>query len=177
MPDKHGFKTRADMQETSVPDLKTKLGEILESFSAVATNCVNIFFARPCTALEPWHLTDDIDCGTDRIVIIGYASTAYQAITAVGMNTEDCFKLFGRSVHDDEFLDIFGELLNNYCALLMDRDEFTGRFGILHQSVPVLYSKGMPFLPFISGVRGRIGAEGGSVITIGFSIKPRELLK
>jgi hypothetical protein len=165
------------MHKTSIPDLKTKLEEILEAFSAEATKCAGIFLARQCAVSEPWHLTDDIDCGTDRIVIIGYASTAYQAITAVGTDADECFKLFGRNVYDDEFLDIFGELLNNYCALLMDRDEFTERFGILHQSVPVLYSKGMPFLPFISGVRGRIDAEGGAVITIGFSIKQREYLK
>jgi hypothetical protein len=166
-----------NMPHKTVSDQSADLDEIIEVFSAAAIKCVDIFFARPCSVLEPWHLTNDIDCGTDRIVTIGYANQAYQAITAIGINREDCFRLFGKSIHDDEFLDIFGELANNYCAVLMDSDDFTKRFGVLHQSVPVLYSKGMPFLPFISGVRGRVGIGNGAVINAGFSVKRREIVK
>jgi hypothetical protein len=65
---------------------------------------------------------------------------------------------------------VFGELANTYCAMLMDRDEFTTHFGILNQTVPVLYTKGIPFLPFISGVQGTVTINGKDIY-IGFAIR------
>ena len=154
-------------------DLFSTLGEILTSFSEAASTCVGIFFSKQSDAPHPWQLTRSIDCDTNRIITIGYANELFQAITAFGLNEKDCFDLFNRTIQDEEFLDIIGELANNYCAMLMEQIDFTSRFGILYQSVPVLYSRGMPFLPFISGVSGKIRVEGKIYINIGFSIRKR----
>jgi len=151
--------------------------EIVDIFPECACKCFDIFFQKPCSPSAPWKVTDDIDCNTDRIITIGCANNAFQAISAIGINNADCRLLINDDLPDDDFLSLFGEVANTFIALLMDQEEFISRFGILNQSVPVLYSKGMPFLPFISGISGAISVEDRITIKIGFSMNHRLFLK
>lgn len=149
------------------------LEEIIDTFSITAAECINLFFQKKSSPSSPWKVTDDIDCNTDRIITIGCANNGFQAITAIGLNHSDCRDLMNQDIPDDEFIYTFGEFANTYIALLMDQKAFSDRFGILYQSVPVLYSKGMPFLPFISGISGSISIEEDITIYFGFSLNHR----
>jgi hypothetical protein len=161
------------MTNKESPGSTQLLDEIVDTFTVTAKECIEIFFRKQSSPSSPWTVTDDIDCNTDRIITIGCANDGFQAITAIGINHSDCRKLLDQDIHDDGFIYTFGELANTYIALLMDQEAFSKRFGILHQSVPVLYSKGMPFLPFISGISGSITIEQDIMIHFGFSMNHR----
>ena len=159
------------MTNNNIESTTNLLKEMVDIFPASACKCIDTFFNKPCVPSAPWRITGDIDCNTNRIITIGCANNDFQAIAAIGVNSADCQSLLNREeIADDDFISIFGELANTFIALLMDQEPFIFRFGILHQSVPVLYSKGMPFLPFVSGISGAVTVEEISMIKFGFSV-------
>ncbi len=139
-------------------------------FLETALACVTAFFGRPCDRSGEWGVVDRLDSSFDLIITIGCANKAYQGILAVGIDHASMAHFVGETVTVFEARDIFGEFANNYCAMLMDQPQFNARFGILHQSLPVLYSNGQPFLPFISGIQGTVLLGSGS-IHIGFAVQ------
>lgn len=151
----------------------TLLKEVIDIFPTCACDCIDLFFQKQCSPSSQWYFSDNIDCKTDRIITIGCANNDFQAIMAVGINNPDCRLLLNEEVSNEDFISLFGEFANTYIAMLMDYEEINSRFGILHQSVPVLYSSGMPFLPFISGISGMISVENDLAIKFAFSMNHR----
>ncbi len=144
-------------------------------FLETAIGCVDAFFGKQCERSTDWEVVERLDGRFDLILTMGSANNIYQGILAVGIDRASIPAFVGEKVTEFEAKDIFGEFANNYCAMLMDKALFNARFGILHQSLPVLYSNGQPFLPFISGVQGRVYI-GSSWMYIGFAIQKGALL-
>ena len=141
-------------------------------FLDTAIECVEAVFSRRCEHSAEWDVVGRLSGQFDLILTIGCANKSYQGILAVGIDRESIHSFVGEDVSDFEARDIFGEFANNYCAMLMDRPQFNARFGILHQSLPVLYSNGQPFLPFISGVQGKVFI-GTRWMYIGFAVQKK----
>ncbi|NLD91213.1 MAG: hypothetical protein GX639_00950 [Fibrobacter sp.] len=126
-------------------------------FSSTAVECVNALLGVNSIIKDPWLFVPRLEAEYENIIIMGSASNQYQAILAVGIDDNAINHFIGKNDIDrTETFDIFGEIANNYCAMIMDHKEFLEQFGTLNQSIPVLYSKGIPFLPFISGIEGKI---------------------
>ena len=144
------------------------LADLAPVFSETALKCVREFLGKPGRIDDEWEVVERLEADFDYILTMGGASPRYQSILALGVNNADLVKI--TSGDPVEFLDMLGEFANTYCALLMDRDEFTSHFGILNQSIAIMYSKGTPFLPFISGVQGKVITEGVSLF-LGYAIQ------
>ena len=139
-------------------------------FLETAIECVDAFFNRKCENAIDWDVVERLEGQFDLILTIGCANQNYQGILAIGLEKASVPAFVGGDISEFESRDIFGEFANTYCAMLMDRPQFNSRFGILHQSLPVLYSNGQPFLPFISGIQGRVYVD-GKWMYIGFAIQ------
>jgi hypothetical protein len=151
---------------------KLPSNDVSDIFSATSIECIRALLGISCEIIEPWKFVPRLDAEFESVVIMGSASDQYQAILAIGMNDSSVEGFCGKLVDKNEFFDIFGEVANNYCAMIMDNHEFFNQFGILNQSIPVLYSKGVPFLPFISGIEGRIYSN-NQFAYFGFAIQKR----
>jgi len=144
------------------------LPELNSVFSKTAVRCVNDFLGKPAAIHENWCVVDRLVTHYDYILTMGGASQNFQSILAIGVS-KDFSEIFG-VMDKSEFVDILGEFANTYWALLMDDHVFTKHFGILNQSIPVVYSNGTPFLPFISGVQGKVYIE-NEFIFLGYAIQ------
>jgi hypothetical protein len=156
----------------SLFDKKLSLNDVSSIFSSTSIECARALLGIRCELKEPWKFVPRLDAEFENVVIMGSASDQYQAILAIGMNDSSVEGFFGKLVDKNEFFDIFGEVANNFCAMIMDNYEFYRQFGILNQSIPVLYSNGMPFLPYISGIEGRIYSN-NQFAYFGFAIQKR----
>jgi len=146
------------------------LTDLKETFIDCAFEGVESLFGKKCNNHANWEIVDQLNGNFDLIVTLGSASNEYQSILAVGVDTK-CIKSFlGESIDEFETHDAFGEFANVYCALLGDKPLFNSRFGTLIQSIPILYSKGQQFLPFIAGVQGRVNID-NDWIYIGYTIQ------
>lgn len=154
-----------------------------DKVQVVLTKSINVFFETACASIEAlfgkkaivessWSSNKHIEIDCRYVLVMGGASDTFQSILTVGVNTDAIMELAGQDLDQSGFCDVFGELANTYCALLMDRTEFTGHFGVLNQTVPVIYTKGIPFLPFISGVQGTVSIN-GKLTYIGFAIRKK----
>jgi hypothetical protein len=156
----------------SLFDQKLALNDVSDIFSSTSIECARALLGISCELKEPWKFVPRLDAEYENVVIMGSASDLYQAILAIGMNDSSVEGFFGKLVDKNEFFDIFGEVANNFCAMILDNYEFYRQFGILNQSIPVLYSNGIPFLPFISGIEGRIYSN-NQFAYFGFAIQKR----
>ena len=75
-----------------------------------------------------------------------------------------------KDISSETVVDILGEFINTYSGMIADRKEFTDEFGILTQAVPILYTDGQSYLPFIWGIQGYIYI-GKHWIYIGYTIR------
>jgi hypothetical protein len=153
---------------------KKILEEIVPVFQQTAIECISIFFGKEGQNNDFWSVVERISFSCENILIMGGASDNYQSILALGLNSDAIKELTEQSLSESDFSDMFGEFANNYCALLMDNKEFVRHFGILNQTVPILYTKGIPFLPFISGVQGVVMVNGKKLF-IGYAIQHTKL--
>jgi len=146
------------------------ISEIIPVFYEAANESLEAIFGRNGEMADNWAVTKRIDIDSENVLIMGGASDAFQAIFAVGLNEDMYEELTSQKLVEEDFNDIFGEFANTYYALLMDNEGFVSRFGILNQTIPLLYTKGIPFLPFIAGVQGTVRVNGKSM-DIGFAIQ------
>lgn len=151
---------------------KLSLNDVSDIFSTTLIECARALLGISCEIREPWKFVPRLEAEFENVVIMGSASDLFQAILAIGMNDSSVEGFFGKLVDKNEFFDIFGEVANNFYAMIMDNREFHSQFGILNQSIPVMYSKGIPFLPFISGIQGRIYSN-NQFVYFGFVIQKR----
>jgi hypothetical protein len=146
------------------------LTDLKDTFIDCAYEGIESLFGKKCDHNSDWEAVDHLSGNFDLIVTLGSASNDYQSILAVGINTTSINAFVGESADEIETHDIFGEFANVYCALLGDKPKFNSRFGILIQSIPILYSKGQQFLPFIAGVQGKV-TIGNDWVYIGYAIQ------
>lgn len=153
-----------------------KIQEVLTNaitiFSETASESIGAFFGKSAKVETSWSSNKHIEIDCRYILVMGGASNNFQSILTVGVDLEAILELAGQILEQNEFCDVFGELANTYWGMLMDRKEFTAHFGILNQTVPLIYTKGIPFLPFLSGVQGSVVVN-NKPVTIGFAIRKK----
>jgi hypothetical protein len=140
---------------SSTDNIKEKLKSLIEIFTHTAVECVNAFFGKECTIHMPWELVEHLQTRFDKVLTLGSSNSRYSALLCSGIQ-EDSLKAFvGKDVVEPEdTYDILGEFCNTYCGMLSDNKKFTGSFGTLIQALPLLFSNGQSFLPFIWGIQG-----------------------
>ncbi|MBN1601365.1 MAG: hypothetical protein JW915_07135 [Chitinispirillaceae bacterium] len=150
--------------------IQKKLEKMITVFSETTCLSIEALFGRNALVDKAWCSNKHIEIDSQYILMMGSASEKYQSILTLGVNNKCIVELTGQELEQSEFCDVFGELANTWFAVLMDRVDFTEQFGFLNQTVPILYTKGIPFLPFISGVNGSVAVNDEELL-VGFAIK------
>jgi hypothetical protein len=136
-------------------DIQKKLTELSSVFSGCAVQCIKDMFGQDCEIHMPWEVVEQLQGQFDRILTMGSANEKFSAITCAGIQYDSLNAFVGQDDVSTEYAaDIMGEFVNTYNAYLVDNEKFRNHFGILIQGVPVLYTDGHSFLPFIWGIQG-----------------------
>ncbi len=137
--------------------IKDNMNKIKDIFSTVSVKCMETFFQQKCNIKKPWEIVNHLSCNFDYVFTIGSSNEKYKSILAHGIQKSSLETLVGKSeIPYDEILDVFGEFTNTYCGMIADENDFTEMFGVLRQSLPVLYTNGQTILSFLWGVSGKI---------------------
>jgi hypothetical protein len=149
---------------------KELLSQCLNVVADTAVECATSFFKLSFHIREPWTVIDRLPGDFDRNFSLGNGNDQFQGIMTLGVTDSDLLSLL-RHVKTSEALDVFGEMLNTFCGLLMDKETFTSRFGILVQSLP-LYSTKEVYYPRAWACIGPIYTEQGISLHCGMALKP-----
>jgi protein-tyrosine-phosphatase len=159
------------MTDPTKQSTQTKLGTLSDLFSQRAIQCMSDMFGHKCEIHMPWEVVEQLQAQFDRILTMGSSNAEYTAITCAGIQYDSMNAFAGQeNVSNEMAADILGEITNTYNALLVDSEKFRNTFGVLIQGVPVLYTDGHSFLPFIWGIQGYLYL-GEHWMYMGFSIR------
>ncbi len=152
------------------------LKRLIDVFSKVGCECLEIFFNQKANIKSSWAVVSSLNCQFDFILTMGSASHDYKTVLAIGSSKPSLCNLLGQQeLQPDEVLDVLGEFANNYYGMLADEKTFTNEFGILIQSLPILYAEGQTLLSFIWGVEGKIYfGENDDSLYFGYAIQKQE---
>ena len=150
---------------------RNMLLKLSDVFSQTAIDCVDVFFGKKSEMKMPWEVVEQLQSKFDLILTIGSSNTAHSALMYAGIQHES-FSAFAdiSEVTSEIAADILGEFVNTYSGMISDRDEFTDEFGVLTQAVPILYTDGQSYLPFIWGIQGYVYIN-SHWIYIGYTIR------
>lgn len=142
-----------------------------DAFAETAVECVEAFFGKKCELHLPWEVVDQMQCKFDLILTIGSSNEKHSALMYAGIQ-EESLAAFADidEITSEAAADILGEFVNTYSGMITDKPEFSAAFGVLTQAVPVLYTDGQSYLPFIWGVQGYVYIE-NHWIYIGYTIR------
>ncbi len=149
------------------------LSESIDVFSESLKQSVECMFGMETSVVTQWEVTERLICNCHHNILMGCGNSGYQGMIAMGLGEKDA-QCFGFSGHD-ELLDVFGELLNNFCGILMDDECVTEHLGVLTQCIPQYVQIGA-FLPKASSCSGYLNVDNGSRLFFGFSIKKNRTL-
>ncbi len=159
--------------ECKVPDIN-EVKDILETmsdiFSRTGRVCVDSVCQCSSETKDRWAVVPRLQGTFDYIFTLGNANSKFQSLLAVGIQSSSIQGFFQETVSDEMLMDVFGEIANQFCGLLMDSREFTGKFGVLVQSLPQ-YSITQAYFPKVWGIEGKTWC-GNSWISIGYAIRP-----
>lgn len=156
-------------------EIKSELRDLLPVLATTACNTVSLMFNCDAAIEDSWEIVDHLNCPFNHLITIGTANSQYSSLILWGVSDDAVEKLIGESEYDQSYLfDIFGELLNTYSALLDDNELYSKIFGKQIQTVPILYSDGAPFIPFLQGVQGKI-AVNNTTFYVGFVIRANDV--
>jgi len=131
------------------------LKETSSIFSEAAVECLAALFGAEAVVEDEWQVVERLHGEFDRMITMGMANDQYSSLILVAMNEETLCQLLGEDEIDLEYASsALGEFVNTYCALLSDQAIFSDKFGKQIQAVPLLYTGGCPFLPFLTGIEG-----------------------
>jgi hypothetical protein len=150
-------------------DITVALEQCKDIFSSTAIECANTLFGLNCTIKDKWTIVDRMPGKFSHSISMGNGNDRYQGIMAIGLSSEDMQKIIALT-GVTEILDMFGEILNSYCGLLMDHYGLTEKFGILIQSLPQYTSEEVHF-PKAWACVGQITSEQGISMAWGFAIR------
>jgi len=157
------------MSETEL--YKNILLGMTDTFAETAVECVEAFFGKKSELHLPWEVVDQLQCKFDLILTIGSSNAKHSALMYAGIQ-EESLAAFANidSVTSEAAADILGEFVNTYSGMITDKRSFSNEFGVLTQALPVLYTDGQSYLPFIWGVQGYVYI-GKHWIYIGYTIR------
>lgn len=150
---------------------KNMLVKLTGIYSDTAVECIEGFFGKACEVRMPWEVVDQMQCKFDLILTIGSSNEKHSALMYVGIQEESLAAFTGMDeITYETASDVLGEFVNTYSGMINDKKEFSNEFGILTQAVPVLYTNGQSYLPFIWGVQGYVYID-NHWIYIGYTIQ------
>lgn len=150
---------------------KQALIKLSDTFSQAAIECVNAFFGKDSEIVMPWEIVEQLQSKFDLILTIGSSNEKHSALMYAGIQHESLAAFTDvEDITSEAASDILGEFVNTYAGMITDHKEFTEVFGCLTQAVPVLYTDGQSYLPFIWGIQGYVYI-GKHWIYIGYTIR------
>ncbi len=147
-------------------NLNDTLNSLLEGVKEKALETVESFFMVDATLGEDWTVEERLAGEYDHIITLGCSNSDYQGVIMVATEDGHTDAFFEEK---EELIDIFGELANTYCGMLMDDNDVVEQFGILSQAVPMYASK-RAFFPRAWAVTGKVYVD-NSWVQIGFAIR------
>lgn len=156
-------------------EIKSELQKLVPILGSTACKTVSLMFSCDATIDGNWEIVDHLNCPFNHLITIGAANSQFSSLILWGVSDDAVEKLLGEPEYDQSYIfDIFGELLNTYSALLDDNEHYSKIFGKQIQTVPVLYSDGAPFIPFLQGVQGEIKVN-NTTFYVGFVIRENDV--
>lgn len=150
---------------------KDTLVRLTNIFAETAVECVESFFGKQCELNFPWEVVDQLQSKFDLILTIGSSNEKHSALMYAGIQQESLSAFTDMDeITSEAASDVLGEFINTYSGMIADKEEFSREFGILTQAVPVLYTNGQSYLPFIWGVQGYLYID-KHWIYIGYTIQ------
>ncbi len=147
-------------------DMQVILTELKESVKNVAVEAVESLLMVDAEAGDDWEVFERLSGNHDHIITLGCSNSDYQGVIMFGVNDEDALN-FCESA--EEVNDLFGEIANTYCGMLMDQEGIADRFGFLSQAIP-MYAAKRAFFPRAWAISGKVLA-GGVTIQVGFAVR------
>jgi hypothetical protein len=154
------------------PSVKETLNQMKDLFSSTAMECIETLFKKKPVLKDPWKVSELFNCQFERSFWIGSSNKDYQALIILGMQTPSISVMLGQDWMPSDAFDAFGEMLNIFNGMLMDKQKFIQTFGIMIQSLPVMHMEGESIFSPVCCVHGNLYIEGHPIF-IGFSIKKK----
>jgi hypothetical protein len=152
-------------------NIRRVLITMADVFSSCAVECAYALFNEKCEIHMPWEVVEQLQGQFDNLLTMGSGSEKFSALTCAGIQYDSLNAfLHKEDVNREYAADALGEFVNSYCGLLADNDKFRKHFGTHIQAVPILYTDGHSFLPFIWGVQGYLYIK-EHWIYIGYTIR------
>lgn len=171
LPILQGFLTERNSMMARMALIQDKIVKLSPVFSKTAVDCVSAFFGKEATIKMPWEIVEQLQCQFDKILTMGSACKDYSAITVAGIQNDSLSAFIDEeNVSNAYATDILGEFVNTYLGMLADNEDFNKNFGYLAQAVPILYTDGNSYLPFIWGIQGYLYID-SHWIYMGYSIR------
>ncbi len=146
--------------------VKETLNSLLRGIAETAKETVESFFMIDAEVKDDWSVEERLSGEFDHIITLGCSNSDYQGVIMVASEDDHVSAFFEQK---DELVDIYGELANTYCGMLMDCPGVSEQFGVLSQAVPMYASK-RAFFPRAWAVTGKVYV-GDSWIQIGFAVR------
>jgi len=153
-------------------DIPDTLRRIMPDFISAGINTIESIFDKKAEKKEEWNVVERLEINFDNVFAVGNANSNFQGILIIGIMDSYVSVLSPHCDKKIELLDIFGEVGNCYCGVLMDKVSFTEIFGIMRQSVPQ-FAKGKIFIPKVWSVCGNIYFDNESWIHFGYAIREK----
>ena len=147
-------------------DMKDVLESIIDGVKEAARVTVDSFFMVDSETKDDWRIDERLSGEFDHIITLGCSNSDYQGVIMVA-SEDDTHSDFFES--KEELVDIFGEVANTYCGILMDNEKIVDSFGVLSQAVP-MYATKRAFFPRAWAITGKVYVN-DSWIQMGFAIR------
>ncbi|NLD95322.1 MAG: hypothetical protein GX639_21950 [Fibrobacter sp.] len=154
-------------------DVRLKLEKCKDIFPRIGVECLNSFAGMTSTIEGSWTILERMPGNFLHNIIIGAGNDTYQAIFGIGFKTDRDFEAIPADSLDER-VDIWGELANTYCGMLMDQKIFIDSFSILTQSNPQ-YTSGDVIISKAWSVSGALTVPDKTTIYLGYAIR-RQLI-
>lgn len=147
-------------------DMQVVLNELKDSICAVAVEAVESLLMDDAKAGDDWEVCERLSGSHDHIITLGCSNSDYQGVIMIGIDDDDA-RNYCES--DEEINDLFGEIANTYCGMLMDQKNISEQFGFLSQAIP-MYAAKRAFFPRAWAVSGKVHV-GEAQVQIGFAVR------
>lgn len=154
--------------------LAARLETLVDVFAGAATQCMQSLFRHQWRAEPAWRVVEALQIDAPCIVALTCANERYRSLALVGLEEQGLAALNMACPPDiDDALDVFGELINTYCGVLADDEQFRAAFGVLTQSMPLMHVRGEWTLRPMTGIEGCLEREGCAIHFL-YGIQPQQ---
>ncbi|MGM0442574.1 MAG: hypothetical protein ACQEQV_00115 [Fibrobacterota bacterium] len=148
-------------------EMEDTLSEIRDDISLAASRTISSLLMVDCSIADDWEVKERLTGMYDHIITLGCSNSDYQGVIMIAVGDQGAHQY--ADTHE-EVVDIFGEIANTYCGMLMDQDRVKEKIGILSQAIP-MYAADRTFFPRAAAVSGSVVTEDDVYIRVGFAIR------